>query len=220
MREVEQRAALTRDFGPWRSSRRPWVAVRWLGLYPCPVAASAAADLAPAVGPAKGLGGGIPGPANAPKEGPDEAYLSAQCEEAGQAPRLPSPHVRPGRPSHHQGSTSQGPSAAVRLIGRVRDRRTFAELRRSPRRARSGPLTVAFVPGGPDESARVAYAIGKRTGGAVQRNQVRRRLRALVSDLAPELEPGAYLIGAAAEAVPLSHGELRSHLSRALSGLT
>lgn len=66
----------------------------------------------------------------------------------------------------------------------------------------------------------MAYAIGKRAGGAVQRNRLRRRLRALVAELAPQLAPGAYLIGAAAEALPLSHGELRSHLSEALRDLT
>lgn len=150
----------------------------------------------------------------------NEAYISAQRSQARQAPRLPSPHGRSGRPSHHQGPAPEGPASPVRLIGRVRDKRTFDELRRSRRRVRRGPLSVSFVPGGPGDQPRVAYAIGKRAGGAVQRNRLRRRLRALVAELAPQLAPGAYLIGAAAEALPLSHGELRSHLSEALRDLT
>lgn len=85
---------------------------------------------------------------------------------------------------------------------------------------RSGPLTITFVPEGPDDLPRVAYAIGKRFGGAVQRNRLRRRLRVLVVELAPLLAPGAYLIGAAPEAASSSHGELRSHLSEAFRDLT
>lgn len=71
----------------------------------------------------------------------------------------------------------------------------------------------------PDGPPRVAYTIGKRVGGAVVRNRLRRRLRALVAELAPGLRPGAYLIGTSPEAVPLSHLELRSHLSEALKQL-
>ena len=47
-----------------------------------------------------------------------------------------------------------------------------------------------------DESGppRVAYAVGRRVGGAVARNRVRRRLRAVVRDEAAHLEPAcAYL---------------------------
>ena len=65
----------------------------------------------------------------------------------------------------------------------------------------------------------MAYAIGKRVGGAVVRNRLRRRLRSIVAELAPQLAPGAYLIGVAPEAVPMSHGELQSNLSEALQAL-
>lgn len=65
----------------------------------------------------------------------------------------------------------------------------------------------------------MAYAIGKRVGGAVVRNRLRRRLRAIVAELAPQLGAGAYLIGAAPEAVPMTHGELQSKLSEALQAL-
>lgn len=84
---------------------------------------------------------------------------------------------------------------------------------------RRGPLTVTWVPNGADEPPRVAYAIGKRVGGAVVRNRLRRRLRSIVAELAPQLGAGAYLIGAAPEAVPMTHGELQSKLSEALQAL-
>ncbi len=55
----------------------------------------------------------------------------------------------------------------------------------------------------------MAYAIGKRVGGAVERNRLRRRLRGVVDELAADLPPGAYLFGGGPEAVRLNHEELR-----------
>jgi ribonuclease P protein component len=53
------------------------------------------------------------------------------------------------------------------------------------------------VPARESDAARVAYAIPKSVGNAVERNRVRRRLRAAVAGCADELRPGAaYLFGA------------------------
>lgn len=117
---------------------------------------------------------------------------------------------------------------------RIRDRTTFAELRRHGRRARSGSLTLTWLPGEslPGESLpgealpgaasqppRVAYAVGRSVGPAVVRNRVRRRLRAAVAEVAPALPPGAYLVGAAPGAARASYQELRTSLGAALQGL-
>ena len=78
---------------------------------------------------------------------------------------------------------------------------------------------VGIVQGaGVDTPPRVAYAIGKRVGGAVERNRLRRRLRPIVSDLAAagSLAFGDYLIGARAEACSLSSADLRSAASAVL----
>jgi ribonuclease P protein component len=67
---------------------------------------------------------------------------------------------------------------------------------------------------------RLAFAIGRRVGHAVERNRLRRRLRAIFADLARQdpvaLQPGAYLVGCQVGAVGLTHEELREHVSRAL----
>ncbi|PLS76587.1 MAG: ribonuclease P protein component [Actinobacteria bacterium] len=105
------------------------------------------------------------------------------------------------------------------MIQPVRDRASFAALRRSGRRVRRGPLTLTFVPGAPDDPLRVAYAIGRTVGGAVVRNLLRRRLRVVVSELGPLLQPGAYLIAAAPGAASLSFGELRAAVAEALEDL-
>ncbi len=63
--------------------------------------------------------------------------------------------------------------------------------------------------------ARVAYAVGRRVGGAVQRNRLRRRLRVIVAQVGPR--SGLYLVGARADATRLSFSELRDVVSRAMT---
>ena len=104
-------------------------------------------------------------------------------------------------------------TAAFGALARPRD---HGGTRRS-----SGPLSVAHVP--PASSAvptppAVAFAIGRKVGGAVVRNRLRRRLRAELGLLAGagSLRPGSYLVGLRPEAAALDGTELRSHLRRAL----
>ena len=70
---------------------------------------------------------------------------------------------------------------------------------------------------------RVAYAIGTRTGSAVVRNRLRRRIRAIMAELAvecPELVPrGTLLIAAGPDAVPSGTKELRSNVIDLLEAL-
>ena len=63
----------------------------------------------------------------------------------------------------------------------------------------------------------MAYAVGRAVGGAVIRNRVRRRLRAIVAEIGPQLRPGAYLVSAGPEAATLPYQELRSAVSRAVT---
>jgi ribonuclease P protein component len=64
---------------------------------------------------------------------------------------------------------------------------------------------------------RVAYAIGRRVGGAVDRNRVRRRLRAVVAELA--LPGGDYLVSVGPEAADLPFSELRALVTSAFEAL-
>jgi ribonuclease P protein component len=108
---------------------------------------------------------------------------------------------------------------------RITDRATFGALARA-RRVRQGPLTVAFVPpdaaasehGSPD--ARVGYSAGRKVGGAVVRNRVRRRLRAACREHAALLVPGAaYLVSASPASAAMSYQDLAAHLAEALERL-
>ena len=69
--------------------------------------------------------------------------------------------------------------------------------------------------------ARIAYAIGKKTGKAVQRNRLRRQLRAIFRETAAEnldfLPPGDYLVRVAAP--ESSYHRLREDVTDALKQL-
>jgi ribonuclease P protein component len=95
----------------------------------------------------------------------------------------------------------------------VRDRHTFDALRREGTRHRSGPVSVTVLRDPATSSTRVAYAINRAVGGAVNRNRLRRRLRAIVR--AAELAPGAYLISVSPPAALLSFDELAAHVVKA-----
>jgi ribonuclease P protein component len=138
-----------------------------------------------------------------------ETHLSTQHPQASQDPRVPAPHVHPGRPRHPAGPPAQGtpPPHGVTVVSasgveRIREHSTFSALRRPAGRSSRGPLRVAFVRGAAGAafaSAQVGYAIPRRYGNAVARNRLRRRLRAVVAELGPSLEPGAYLLSCEAE---------------------
>ena len=117
-----------------------------------------------------------------------------------------------------------------RPVWRVRDRATFDALRQVGRRARRGAVSVTFVPSAPSPSSdatsrpRVAFAVGRGVGSSVVRNRLRRRLRAVVDDLAGSpgggVPAGTYLVAAGPEAVALSPTDLRAAVAGALEAAT
>jgi ribonuclease P protein component len=62
----------------------------------------------------------------------------------------------------------------------------------------------------------VSYAVGRAVGGAVERNRVRRRLRAVLTQGDLVLQPGSYLVGASPEARTVSFQALRRSLRQAV----
>jgi ribonuclease P protein component len=110
----------------------------------------------------------------------------------------------------------------VRTVGRITSRAAFAELQRSKARGASGPVTVTFVPvqdGASGVFPQVGYAIGRRCGGAVTRNTLRRRAREVVRAEAPHLPRGSYFVrlapGASERAAAGFRTDVRTALRRA-----
>lgn len=79
-------------------------------------------------------------------------------------------------------------------------------------------MTVRFA--GPSDDGRllVAFAIGRRTGTAVVRNRIRRRLRAALDDLARDgtVPGGAAVVTAGPSVATAPFSSVRSDLARAL----
>jgi ribonuclease P protein component len=108
----------------------------------------------------------------------------------------------------------------VVAIGPIRSHHTHEALRRSSSRGRSGSLTVLFLEQKSWSEAQVSYAIGRRVGTAVVRNRLRRRLKAIVTELAPSLVAGAYVVRTGPGSSTLDYEELRVAMSRALERAT
>ncbi|MCZ7527832.1 MAG: ribonuclease P protein component [Acidimicrobiia bacterium] len=103
------------------------------------------------------------------------------------------------------------------MIWRIRDHATFQDLARA-RRWRRGPVAVRFLAVGSTGPPQVAYAVGRRVGGAVARNRARRRLRAAIRACRDQLVPGgAYLVSAGAPVVTMPFGTLVDALSDCLA---
>jgi ribonuclease P protein component len=158
-----------------------------------------------------------------------EAHVPAQQPSTCQEARLPASHVDPRRAGGAAITSAQGPPQAVGLIWRISDRRTFLELRRSGRRVRSGVLSVTFLPApvgaadAPSDPPRVAFAITRRFGSAVDRNLIRRRLRAAFSEIhgrtPSPIAPGAYLLTVRPEALTRTFAQLTQDLEQAFDRL-
>ncbi|MGA2836889.1 MAG: ribonuclease P protein component [Acidimicrobiales bacterium] len=81
-------------------------------------------------------------------------------------------------------------------------------------------MSVSFL-ARPDWSRpEVAYAVNRKVGSAVQRNLLRRRMRAIVSDRSGELPVGAYLVRSGPTGPSLDFNELKVAMSRAIEKAT
>jgi len=63
--------------------------------------------------------------------------------------------------------------------------------------------------------ASVGYTVTRRYGGAVERNRIRRRLRACVDSISGDLQAGKYLISTGPSAAELSFDQLLLAVSEA-----
>jgi ribonuclease P protein component len=109
------------------------------------------------------------------------------------------------------------------LIWRIRERSAFSRLSAEGKRARAGVLWCTYLidPPGIATPPRVAFAMSRALGSAVVRNQLRRRLRAMLqaASSAGTLAPGMYLFGAAPTAASRSVSELQFDLGQLLGRL-
>jgi ribonuclease P protein component len=120
----------------------------------------------------------------------DEAHLPAEQSRAQAATRLSGPHGNRGRPQGPGGTPRPRPQAAVGLnprpLGKLRRRADFLAANRGLRA--STPAFVLLVRQRRDDDPvmRLGITVTKKVGGAVTRNRIKRRFRALAAQILPE----------------------------------
>ena len=122
----------------------------------------------------------VPTPARN-SEDHNEAAVSAQRAQAGEEAWIPFAHEHPWRTRGAACSPSEGPSSPVGVIDRLRGRAAFARVRAEGRRHGSGPIRLVSR-FDTTTDARIAFAIPRSVGNAVERNRIRRRIRAILDD--------------------------------------
>jgi ribonuclease P protein component len=71
---------------------------------------------------------------------------------------------------------------------------------------------------GEERAVRVGFIVSKQVGGAVVRNTVRRRLKAVCAEALPTLRPGTdIVIRALPSSATVPFGDLRAEVSRCLA---
>jgi len=104
----------------------------------------------------------------------------------------------------------------MRAFASLRRRGDFSRLRQSGRRLVTLSLTI-YQGNQAGERCLVGISTGRKVGGAVVRNRVRRRVAAIVDDLAHrEGLRGRFLIEARPAAATASFSRLREDLARAI----
>jgi len=103
---------------------------------------------------------------------------------------------------------------------RLRSTAEFGVTVRRGRRAGTRTVVVHVARPSAEGPARVGFVVGKPVGGAVVRNRTKRRLRALVRPLLPQVLPGALVVvranaPAAGAATCVLQRDLVSALTRA-----
>jgi ribonuclease P protein component len=150
----------------------------------------------------------------------DEAHFPAEQPRPQASARLPRP-VGDGRRPQGAGSPAQPrPQEAQRLIN-LRKRSDFLAANRGRRTTTPGFILLVRDRHDDDPAIRVGFTVTKKIGGAVVRNRMKRRFRALARELMPDAGlPGAdHVMIGRGKGVEREFAMLRDDLATALESL-
>jgi ribonuclease P protein component len=150
----------------------------------------------------------------------DEAHLPTEQSGPQAASRVPVPHGDAGRSQGAERPPRARPQEAKRLTT-IRKRADFIAANSGLRAALPGFVLLVRDRKDSNPAMRVGFTVTKKIGGAVVRNRMKRRFRALAREIVPAkgIAGSDHVIIGRAKGVERDFGLLRSELSDALERL-
>jgi ribonuclease P protein component len=150
----------------------------------------------------------------------DEAHLPAEQSRPQAASRVPQPHGDGGRSQGAERPPRTRPQEAQRLITLTK-RADFLAANAGLRATTPGFVLLVRDRKDSDPAMRVGFTVTKKIGGAVVRNRMKRRFRALAREVFPVkgLAGADHVMIGRAKGVERDFGLLRTELAGALDRL-
>jgi ribonuclease P protein component len=150
----------------------------------------------------------------------DEAHLPAEQSRPQASARVPGPHGNRGRPQGPQRPPRARPQEAQRL-STIKRRADFLAANGGLRATTPGFILLVRDRQDQDPAMRVGFTVTRKIGGAVVRNRMKRRFRALAQEIVPAKGlPGAdHVMIGRAKGIEREFALLRSELASALDRL-
>ena len=150
----------------------------------------------------------------------DEAHFSAEQPRPQAASRIPRAHGDTRRPQGAERPARPRPQEAQRL-STIKKRADFLAANGGRRVPTPGFILLVRDRADSDPAMRVGFTVTKKIGGAVVRNRMKRRFRALAREIIPVkgLAGSDHVMIGRAKGVEREFAQLRSELTRALDGL-
>jgi ribonuclease P protein component len=155
----------------------------------------------------------------------DEAHLPAEQSRPQAPARVPVPHGDPGRAQGAERPPRPRPQEAQRIDPRglktIKKRADFLAANAGKRATTAGFILLVRDRKDADPAMRVGFTVTKKIGGAVVRNRMKRRLRALAREIVPAKGvPGAdHVMIGRAKGVEREFALLRTELVEAFDRL-
>jgi ribonuclease P protein component len=150
----------------------------------------------------------------------DEAHFPAEQSGPQAAARVPQPHGDCRRPQGAERTSRTRPQEAQRLVT-IRKRADFLAANAGKRASTPGFILLVRDRQDADPSMRVGFTVTRKIGGAVVRNRMKRRFRALAREIVPAngFAGADHVMIGRAKGIERDFSQLKTELTKALDGL-